>query len=574
MTRWRERVPRRLVVPLWSALLVLACGAPWFRDGYLLSYDMVWVPHLDLDRPEVWGLGTGLARAVPSDALAAVLGAVLPAAVVQRLLLIGALFLLATGAARLLRAQPIAAQVAAATLAVWNPYVAERLVLGQWPMLLALAAFPWLVWAFHARTGPSWPVAVLALAGTALTPASGVMGLVLAVVAARRVAVVRVVLVAAVLNAPWIASGLRDVAQARTDPAAVALFELQPEGALGRLGSALTLGGVWNTEVVPTSRTLPLAVVVAVVLGVVVLAGLRRLWLDDRRLLVTVAVPGAVGLAVALAGWLAPDQVARVVADVPAGGLVRDGTRWLALLVPLEAIAFGAGAGVVIGRVKDEIAVLPLTVVAVLLPVVALPDLAWGVGGRLQPVTYPSSWASARAVVTASPVPGDIVVLPFSAYRRPSWNRDVTVLDPAGRYFDRTTVTNDELEVSGRTIRGEDRRAASVRRALAGDDVLRGLARRGIGIVVVETDAPGAQRSLELVAGARELPVAGSGLRIFTIEGARARGVDRDDRRTMIVAWGAATAMIAGALLALAGGLGRRLHRKAAEHTARQVSQP
>ncbi len=51
------------------------------------------------------------------------------------------------------------------------------------------------------------------------------------------------------------------------------LFDLQPEGHFGRLGSALTLGGIWNTEVVPTSRTLVIAVLIAIAIGAVIVVG-------------------------------------------------------------------------------------------------------------------------------------------------------------------------------------------------------------------------------------------------------------------------------------------------------------
>lgn len=570
MQRWRG-----WAVPAWSAALALVILAPVFGRGYVLTYDMVWVPHLDVDRTEVWGLGSGLARAVPSDAVVALLGHLMPAPVVQQLALFLALFLLSTGVARLLRERGLVAQLAGATFAAWNPYVVERLVLGQWPMLLALAAFPWLVAALNDRTGPRWPVVALALAGTALTPASGVMGVVLGVVAAWRIGAVRVVVLAALLNAPWIVSGLRDVAQARTDPAAVGLFELQPEGSFGRLGSALTLGGIWNTEVVPTSRTLGIALVLSAVIGAVVLLGLVTTGRDDRRLLAVLGVSGAIGLTVAVAGWIAPDLVARIVADVPAGGLVRDGTRWLALLVPLEAVAFGAGAGAVVRRVPGGVrSAVPVSMLAVLLPIAVLPDAAWGVGGRLESVTYPASWASARGAIESSPVRGDIVVLPFSAYRRPPWNNGSTVLDPAGRFFDRTTVTNDELEVSGRVIRGEDRRAAAIGRVLDGDDVLPGLSRKGIGIVVVETDAPGARSALRSLRGADELEVAGDGIRVFTIDGARPTPVDADDRRDMVLAWGAAGGVLLIALAGLAARAARRLHRKPAEHRPGKVPKP
>lgn len=569
MRRWQQLDLQRAAVPAWSALLALAVCLPLFTRGYVLSYDMVWVPRLDLDRPEIWGLGTGLPRAVPSDAVAALLGAAIPAAIVQRLVLFAALFLLAVGTARLLRERPFVAQLAAATLAVWNPFVAERLVLGQWPLLLACAAFPWLIDALNVKGGPRWSVAALALAATALTPATGVMGVILGVIAAWRRGAVSVVLLAGLVNSPWIVAGILHSSISRSDPAAVGLFELQPEGHFGRLGSALTLGGIWNTEVVPTSRTLWIAVLIAVVIGAVMVVGIVTMWRDDRRLLAVLCVAGGVGLAIALAGWLDPDLVARVVADVPAGGLIRDGTRWLCLLVPLEAVAFGAGVHTILYRAEFTAWEVPVMVFALVLPVAAIPDLAWGVGGRLEPATYPAAWADARRVIEASTVRGDIVVLPFSSYRKPSWNHDTSVLDPAGRYFDRPTVTNDDLVVSGRTIAGEDPRAARIQRVLRSSNARRGLARQGIGIVVVQTDAPGARAALRQVRGARELDVEGTAIRVFALPGARPKAIVESDRQIMTATWVVAGLTLLFALVAAVRGAAERSRRTPAPPSPR-----
>ncbi len=414
-------------------------------------------------------------------------------------MLLAALFLLALGTARLLRERPLVAQLAAATLAVWNPFIAERLVLGQWPLLLACAALPWLIDALGGKGDQRWSVVALALAATALTPATGVMGLVLGVVAAWRRGVVRLVMLAALVNGPWIVAGLLHSAIARSDPAAVGLFDLQPEGHFGRLGSALTLGGIWNTEVVPTSRTLVIAVLIAIVIGAVIVVGAVTMWRDDRRLLAVLCVAGAIGLAVALAGWLAPDLVARIVADVPAGGLVRDGTRWLALLVPLEAVAFGAGVHTIFYRAEFTAWEVPVMVFA--LRAAARRDARHGVGrgGPARARDIPRGLDRRPPSRGGDQGRGDILVLPFSSYRRPSWNDDTSVLDPAGRFFDRTTWSTttwwSPAARSGARIRVRPASSAVLR----GTDVRRGLARQGIGIVVVETDAPGARAALRQV---------------------------------------------------------------------------
>jgi hypothetical protein len=67
------------------ALGVLALG-PGVRRGFLLSYDMVVVPRQPFT-PAIAGLAGG-PRAVPSDAVVAVASRVLPADLVQKLLLL------------------------------------------------------------------------------------------------------------------------------------------------------------------------------------------------------------------------------------------------------------------------------------------------------------------------------------------------------------------------------------------------------------------------------------------------------------------------------------------------------
>ncbi|MEO6606403.1 MAG: hypothetical protein ABIN55_12370 [Aeromicrobium sp.] len=552
----RNTLPRA-VVPGWVALLALAICAPLFARGYVLTYDMVWVPHLDLHRSELWGLDSALPRAVPSDALVALLGGVLPSMLVQKLVLFGALVGIGLGADQLVRQRPLPARLAAVTFAVWNPLVAERLLLGQWPLLIAYAGLFWLLAALCREDGPRWGVVTIALAATALTPVTGVMGVLVGVVAAWRRGAIRVGIIAVSLNLPWIVASLLQPDPGRSDPAAVAAFDLQGEGSLGRVGSALTLGGIWNSDVVPTSRTLGIAVLFAVLTGLVVAVGMVVLFRGERRLAVVLTVIGTIGVAVALSGWLFPDLVQRVVEDVPGGGIIRDGTRWLVLLAPLEVVALGAG---VCALVESSWASwkIPAALLVAVLPVAALPDLAWGGGGALRAVSYPAEWSEARDAISDSTVPGDLVSLPFSAYRAPRWNEGRTVIDPAGRYFDRTTVTNDELNVGRLTIAGEDPRAVSVRKALASSDPLLRLAQVGIGLAVVDTEAPGADEALAAMTSADELELNGTALRIFVIPGADPAPVSSGDRRWTILAWSVAGLSLA---LGLCGAVRKRMSR-------------
>lgn len=530
---------RRSIVLQWSAALALLVGVPWFRGGYVLSYDMVWVPRLELGRSDVWGLGTALPRAVPSDAVVALLGAVVDPQVVQRVVLVGALVLAATGGARLLRELGLPAQLAAATFALWNPFVAERLVLGQWPLLVAYGALFWLVAGLREDRRA---VSTLALAATALSPATGLMGVVVAVVVGRRI--VGPVVLGAILNAPWIAAALLNRDALAPDADAVRSFAVQPEGPFGRIGSVLGLGGIWNRDVVPDSRDLVLVAVIGVVLWVVMVLGVVELLRRERTFGLSLLVLGAVGLVVAWSGWWAPDLVERGIDAFGPSALLRDGTRFLPLLALLEVVALGHGVAWLVAWLRRTESTRGLwavpAVLGVLLPLAALPDLANGVGGRLDPVDYPAGWTRAADEVSALRVKGDVLVLPFSAYRAPTWNDDRPVLDPAGRFFDRDTVTDDRLLVGGRTIAGEDPRARRIRAVLRepSDERDALLAAEGIGIVVSGTDTSSPQ--------------------VRTVPGARVEPVAKEERWIMTGAFAAAGLV---ALLSLLGVLRRLLGR-------------
>lgn len=170
----------------------LAAGAavlgPALGPGYVLRYDMVFVPNAPLS-PAALGWGDGFPRAVPSDAVAALLGMVLPGDVVQTLLLLTVFVLGAAGAARLVPGPGLAARSAAALAYVWNPFLAERLLLGQWALLLGYAGLPWVVAAAARYRGPR----DLPRVGAALVPAAigGFSSAVLSALVALPIALLR-----------------------------------------------------------------------------------------------------------------------------------------------------------------------------------------------------------------------------------------------------------------------------------------------------------------------------------------------------------------------------------------------
>jgi hypothetical protein len=452
-----------------GGLALLALG-PLLGRGYVLTYDMVFVPRLELTRG-LLGLDTAVARSVPADLLVALASRLVPADLVQTVVLAAVFLGAAAGAARLIPTRSRTATAATAVLYAWNPFLYERLVMGHWGLLVSYAALPWVARsALDLRAGRdrSVPRLVLSLAVAAAgNPSGGAIAAVLALgVAAAppwpkpgiRANAVLVAVVALVVNAPWVVPSLLRPGGVPVRREGVEAFAARPDGPLGTLGSLIGLGGIWNALAVPPGLgSWPWLAGFAVVLAVAVagLPLLGRRWPRGAAAgLLAVAAAGLVlAAAPALPGLRTLAEL--LVTQVPGGGLVRDSHKLVAPLALVEAVCFGLGVERVVPALPRRWA-RPTAVGLVVAPVLLLPALAWGAAGRLVAVDYPQGFAEARAVMAADPAPGAVLVLPWHLYQPYPWNADRVVLDPARRWFTRRAVGNDDLELVGLTVPGED----------------------------------------------------------------------------------------------------------------------
>jgi len=471
---------RRWGPPAWVALLALAIMAPTLMPGFVLSYDMVFTPRQDL-LPASLGLGGGLPRAVPQDAIVAIAETVVPGELLQKIILLAIPLLAGWGMLRLLRGAGVVAGMVGATLAVWNPFVAERLVIGHWGFLIAYALTPWALSAAlgvrRARPGADVALVLLIAAGS-LTPSGSVLLSVLALpiavgprTRAGTLARTGITAAAAACWLPWLLPALVHPERASVDGDGSLVFALRDEG-FGAVLTALGTGGIWNSEVVPASRAWVVAPLVTAALIALLLVGLPALSrLLGRALVGWWLVCASIGLGAALASALLAGPWTSLLEALPGGGLLRDAQKLLAPLALILAAGAGMGVSSLARRVRDPATRGSLVAVAVLAPLAALPDLAWGAGARLQPVSYPPDWGQVRQVLLSDARAGDVAVLPWAAFRQFEWNARRTVLDPAPRWLPRSSVVADSLAVSTPggvvAVSGDDPRARVIDEALA-----------------------------------------------------------------------------------------------------------
>lgn len=496
--------------------LALLLWAPLLGQGVVLSRDMVMVDGIPLGR-QLLGV-EGVPRAVPSDLVVALGSRVLGAALFQDLVLTLLVVVATWGAVRLAPTRSVLAAGAAGTAYGWAPYLHERLLLGQWALLVGWAVLPWAVGAARDwRDGlPGWP-AVAWLSVAALGGASAVLLVGLAVVVCGRP--LRALAATAVLSLPWVVPGLLG-SVAAGDPDGVAAFAARSDTPFGVVGSLLTGGGVWAPAAVPPGRSAGSVVALAVLL--VGLVGARRL---PRRWLVA----GGLGLLLALLGRVAGGLLRWGVVHVPASGLLRDGQKWLAPFVLVVALGLARGVEELATHASVRRSAL---VLAVLAPLAALPGAAWGEGGRLTASHLPSDWQQVTGRAR-----GDVLVLPWALYRAFPWNGHRTTLDPATKLL-RRPVVNDDLPLTRGDVAGEDPLARALNLAAgSGEPLLPDLQRQHVDQVLVERttrgyDAGTAERQtrgLRLVVQTAELA-------LYDVPGADGRIDDRTRLWPVVVA--------------------------------------
>ena len=564
-------------MPTYTLLLALAITAPLLKPGYLLLRDAVSTPRSYLTDAAL-GLSEAAPRALPQDFAVAVASRVLDGGVVVKALLIVGLWLAGWGAAKLaatiVPTAGLPGQFVAATLATWNPYVAERLLQGHWSLLVGYGCLPWVATSVLRLRGVGqersdsgnltgegnwWPVPFwIALAG--LTPTGLILAAVVALVSVaapgqgrrRWVCAAFSLGVSLLAAAPWLIAAAVAGSLSATQATGVSAFAARAEPGLGTLGSLAGLGGIWNGQAVPDSRTTLFAIVGTLALLVVVGLGLPTALRTPAAVPFLALAAVAVVLPAAMATGPGVALLESLVRAMPGLGVLRDGQKWVALAVPGYAVA-GAAAVVTL---RPRVPSFVTATVCTLAMLVVLPGLAWGVGGKVTAIRYPPGWTTVASLINADPRP--VAVLPPDVMREFRWAGNAPVLDPLPRWVSADVLTTGDLLIAGQTVPGEGERAREVQRLLLAGAGRAELASHGVGWVVVESSG-GADPLAPL-----GLPVAyrDDDLTLYWIGGDRPSA---EHRGTMIAAhllW--LVTLVVGGVGVLVGGLTSRRRRSSA----------
>ncbi|ANE05023.1 hypothetical protein [Corynebacterium crudilactis] len=438
---------RQILLWTWTTVLLGSLLWPLAAPGELLLRDMSVVDNPALSLNSL-GFGDLPSRNAPQDGVLALLG-FLPVSWLVRFLLLVAGFAGAWGAMRLGPSRFLAV-----TVAIYNPFVVERLLQGHWSLVMAVWLLPLIV---ALRRYPRWQI--VAMWAASLTPTGAVVAAIIGVASSKKRGLST--FCALISWLPWLIPALI----ATPTSGGALTFAIRAETFAGTIGTAVGLGGIWNAAAVPASREVGLAVA-GILLFIILLAGFRNCpWI--------LGVIAVVGLAGAVGPWLMPNLFTWTIAYIPGAALFRDSQKLLMLIIPAY-VCLAAG-------VKS-----PLSWVATSLALLQIPDAPREVAA-MRPSNAHVASVDALAEVAAG---RDVLIIGSNSLA--TREDGIPVVDPRTKAL--SVVESGELRVDGIITDAPSPRWSDAVQAWSAGDMAR-LEELGVGVVVdgdtiTETSAP------------------------------------------------------------------------------------
>ncbi|HWQ59732.1 MAG TPA: hypothetical protein VN420_01130 [Candidatus Fimivivens sp.] len=452
-------------------LVAVAVMAPACGSGFVFLTDMVWGPNngfADLFRNEI-GSGTAL------NALRILLSFAIPADILQKIVLTVVLFLPGIGMYRLAsRYMNRALAVGAGLLFMLNPFVYERLLIGQWVVLLGYGFLPFAVLLFDRFLERrdwkrflwfSFAFSVYPLLGIHYAYIAAGFLLTFGLVHLARTGewkslwtpisfarILSFVVLFLLVNGFWLFPFLGSSGElSKFGLADFDAFSALPDPHFGIWFNILSLYGIWSNNFLSPKDFHPYWFLVTPVVLVFSAVGAYRLMRQGTVLAWTIAlsfVP-VVLIAVGYADDLTKPLIEFLYRFVPFFSGLRDTEKAVgvlafsyALLVPV-GVAFlfeSIGKRFLGGARSHRVAV---AVVAVL-PFLWAGTALWGAHGQIAAHPYPHGWYGAEHTLRADPDTKSVLILPWHQYIRLDFADGVMVANPGGTFFSEPAVVGKD----------------------------------------------------------------------------------------------------------------------------------
>lgn len=482
LTSQRSARATKAVLPLWVLLVSAATLWPFWlafatpSSGYaFMVRDMMIPARMPLNDLNE-GLSSSAPRAIPQDTLLSVF---LPP--LSTVWIVAAMVLFCAMAGMVYTAwwvrrtvgASLPVQMVASLLLVWNPFTIERMLQGQWSIVVAMWLLPAIAYtSTFKQRGPM----LFFLGIAAFTPTGWMLGGVIALACARSWLVAGAQLF---LAAPWLLVTVFNGSDVSADSSSAAAFAARAESGVGTLGALMGLGGIWNSEAVPDSRTGWSAAIGVLLCALMMMGawGAREIIRRHSGVLVVAAL--AIVVPFLLSTSAGVSVMGLLMDSVPGAGLLRDSQKFVALAVPGMTLLLARAVQVIAGWLNSgRWLVSSATGILIVLTVPALPaEMSPLKAQRLAP-----EWTQIVNAVS-QPTHSSTLLLPPGNYRvqdgRP-------VVDPALKLLPGNPIDPGFLIVDDKLVDGDPTAIALLQDTMNGEDHL---AENSVGWVLVDRDS-------------------------------------------------------------------------------------
>jgi dolichol-phosphate mannosyltransferase len=500
-------------------VLALLVAGPLLAPGLVLAVDLSVVPHPSL--PGVyWGIPSGTHSGpvdrLPIDLLFAAAGHIGAVAVLEKLLLLGSIFLAGLGMHRLAPTEDSVGRYFAGLLYAVNPFVYDRLYTGQWYLVLGYALLPWAFRAFlplaRGEWRRAWRFALLAMLVGVASPHMLALLVLLAFLSAgaelvrhRRPATVGAAALGLGLTVLgslyWLLprAGVEDLWRHVT-PAQLALYQTVSDHTWGLLVNVAGLYGYWN-DAAPIKAHLASWPLLALALAALAGLGLAARRRDTVAWAVAIGAGAGFVLALGGRGPLTGSLFTDLLGHVAAARSFREPQKGVALLVFGYAY-LGAPAVAALRRSGSHARRLPaigLAAALIVLPLLYGYRELGGLWGSMSTSSYPASWTDARSVLQREASSSNTLFLPWHGYLALSFAHGRVVGNPAPSFFGTPVLASRSVGEGAAAADNSDPRDAAVAALLARGSQLHSLgaclATLGVSHVLVADQADAARYS-------------------------------------------------------------------------------
>lgn len=450
--------------------VVLAVLLPLLKPGFILTLDLVFTPHI--------AMPATVSSSYLLHVVLHLLNCILPGDVIEKLLLLSAFTLSGLGMHRLVQylsrernSMPDAAAIVAGVLYMINPFTYDRLMAGQYNVLLGYALLPFLaqsLFLFLDRPALGRSVRLGGLMTVIGIVSIHTLGLVALLVCAgmgaalwrrQEWAYVRqlgvwgaaAVLLFAIASAYWLVPLL---AGKGTTADTIASFTAGDNSTFstvggdftGRLANILRLQGFWAEQrdmyILPQDDV-PLWGLLAIMLWALTVIGARHWWRHGRQREVACLLT-----AMALAAVAATGSLQNLALHLPVLAGYREPEKFVGLLALGYGVLAAGGAGPVImycRRVGGRAIQTGASIVLVLLPIVFTPTILWACNHQLTAAAYPADWFTADRLLNRDTSSFQTLFLPWHLYMYFGFAGRI-IANPAPTFFTKPALVSDNPE--------------------------------------------------------------------------------------------------------------------------------